>query len=42
MGAGGDFRDYAAEWAVCLILPDDGLGKNLPVRGDERSRAVVA
>jgi hypothetical protein len=42
MGAGGDFRDHAAERAVGIILPDNGLRQYLPVAADQRNGAVVA
>ena len=42
MGAGGDFRDDAAERAMRVILADDRLRKDLPVASDQRRGAVVA
>jgi hypothetical protein len=42
MGARGNFRNDAAERTVRVILPDDRLGKDLPVAADQRCRAVVA
>jgi len=42
VGAGGDFRHDATVRLMRSILPDHGLGQNLPIGGDERGRAVVA
>jgi len=42
MGPGGDFGDHAAEGAVCVILADDSLGKDLPVTADQGSGAIIA
>ena len=42
MGAGGDFRDHAAERPVRVILSDDRLGEDLPIAADQRRGAVVA
>ena len=42
MGTGGDFRDYPAERAMGVILPDHRLGEDLPIAPDQCGGAIVA
>ena len=42
MRARRDLRHHPAVGLMGAVLPDDRLGEDLPVAGDQRRRAVVA